>query len=1076
VNVTDVVTSISREGSVKARLLLSLVAMGLVAVSARSFDRERASAADPVKQAYPNLDVLYTLIERDLQTATAGRDHWDMRYELERLEKTYLERARANEQDAQFKLGALYAGDILYSISPRDLTPGHVTPSGARAARRWFATAGGFDHPLTRLFEGHHCLLSRNPQNERGNGVAGVVIETLGKIGPGARAAIPELEAHLLRDDPLAGESSDALGEMGEQGLTVLLGAVRSDVGAVRRLAIYGLERAARTSTSVKAVLVDAADDGDDSVSNAARSALRYLDQFQELRMTEQPPQPTVQELIAALDDESPKARAGAALRLGSMYHRARAAVPSLTRLLEDENKIVRDQAARSLLFIWPEDRDAVTHLLELVKNNNASEQAIRALGNDWPGVDRAIPGLVEVVGTNYSNPSIRIAGESLKRIAGRGHTPAVIAGLVEWLNQDKVQNRSAHVIDLLGDFGVEAKSAIPPLRRIMNEDRSSVRMNAATALGKIDETPDEAVAMLVNELRFGNEAEAAAAIGELGPRAVAAVATLLTLLESRESRAFDAFKDAAERGLSDAQFELAKLYRDGVGTTVDDAAARRWLKRAARHGHSEAQRHLGILYRQGRGVKQSDRIAEVWYRKAVERDSALLRLKQVDFSDRAYEKAIRPHQAGSSKHRPQATLSLAITTFIGDARHPRYIHVRHDGTADRMDQLPTFASRERRFGNPYPYQLANVDQKRLERLMNALPPSVNFAPITQRLILSCSVDGAWITRTYDVEALPAVICNVLDLIGSPSDKLPYPPQEFRSLHCDAKAPLRLVYLHDGTLAAFGQNARIDRWKDGKPLESHDAWRYPLPGAPIALSPDGTRMVSGKSNPTDLWDCRTGRRLAHFDDDPGMDSDNDRALFSGDGRVLVPLRGPTQDVGIWDARSGERRSTIRLDRYWSMGASICRDGKLLAMYLGKSGVQVWDLERGSMTHQFPEQLMMNVAISPDGKVLAACDDNDLIVWDLETGATRFKTSLSYQQGSIVFTPDGSLLVSRHQGRNLRIWDARSGEILAIAQGHVRGIDSLAISPDGKEIASISTDGVIKLWSVARLLRAGRGQN
>jgi len=48
---------------------------------------------------------------------------------------------------------------------------------------------------------------------------------------------------------------------------------------------------------------------------------------------------------------------------------------------------------------------------------------------------------------------------------------------------------------------------------------------------------------------------------------------------------------------------------------------------------------------------------------------------------------------------------------------------------------------------------------------------------------------------------------------------------------------------------------------------------------------------------------------------------------------------------------------------------------------------------------------------------------------------------------------------------IRLWDVASGKKLAILNGHTDLVRSLAFSPDGKLLASGSSDGTVKLWNV-----------
>ncbi len=79
-------------------------------------------------------------------------------------------------------------------------------------------------------------------------------------------------------------------------------------------------------------------------------------------------------------------------------------------------------------------------------------------------------------------------------------------------------------------------------------------------------------------------------------------------------------YRRAADRGLLDAEVQLAELYEDGDGVPKDDAEAARLYAKAAEHENVEAQYHLGLMYEDGRGVAKNLSKAIDLYRRASDR------------------------------------------------------------------------------------------------------------------------------------------------------------------------------------------------------------------------------------------------------------------------------------------------------------------------------------------------------------------------------------------------------------------------------------------------------------------------
>src|SRR5947209_19901654 len=68
--------------------------------------------------------------------------------------------------------------------------------------------------------------------------------------------------------------------------------------------------------------------------------------------------------------------------------------------------------------------------------------------------------------------------------------------------------------------------------------------------------------------------------------------------------------------------------------------------------------------------------------------------------------------------------------------------------------------------------------------------------------------------------------------------------------------------------------------------------------------------------------------------------------------------------------------------------------------------------------------------------------------------------------NLVFSADGSMLVSGGWDATTRLWDVASGKPLATFKDRAEKIWSVAITADSQSVASGSDDGTITLWDVA----------
>lgn len=81
--------------------------------------------------------------------------------------------------------------------------------------------------------------------------------------------------------------------------------------------------------------------------------------------------------------------------------------------------------------------------------------------------------------------------------------------------------------------------------------------------------------------------------------------------------------------------------------------------------------------------------------------------------------------------------------------------------------------------------------------------------------------------------------------------------------------------------------------------------------------------------------------------------------------------------------------------------------------------------------------------------------------------------------AIAFSPDGETLISAGDNR-IQLWNLTRGKLIRTLRGHAdnwseSAVTSLAVSPNGKFIASGGTDKTIKIWHLQHFLRSDRGK-
>src|SRR5437763_14725675 len=75
------------------------------------------------------------------------------------------------------------------------------------------------------------------------------------------------------------------------------------------------------------------------------------------------------------------------------------------------------------------------------------------------------------------------------------------------------------------------------------------------------------------------------------------------------------------------------------------------------------------------------------------------------------------------------------------------------------------------------------------------------------------------------------------------------------------------------------------------------------------------------------------------------------------------------------------------------------------------------------------------------------------------------SSTLFSSISVNFPPDGKTLASGSSDNTVRVWDVAQGTTIKELKGHSCYVYSVNFSPDGKTLVSCSVDNTVRVWDV-----------
>ncbi|MEP6754703.1 MAG: WD40 repeat domain-containing protein [Chthonomonadales bacterium] len=149
-----------------------------------------------------------------------------------------------------------------------------------------------------------------------------------------------------------------------------------------------------------------------------------------------------------------------------------------------------------------------------------------------------------------------------------------------------------------------------------------------------------------------------------------------------------------------------------------------------------------------------------------------------------------------------------------------------------------------------------------------------------------------------------------------------------------------------------------------------------------------------------------------------------------------------------------------------------KDGNLPGIASGSvdQSIRFWDSDGKESANFMAHDGAVNCLIYlSDGRVISGGDDNCVKVWSIDGlldstfQSPPEKTAHSKPVLCLALSPNGKVLASGGADRLVRFWNPATGKLLQSIPAHNGSVKSLAWSPDGQTLASGGADRLVQLW-------------
>ncbi|MEH2253156.1 nSTAND1 domain-containing NTPase [Nostoc sp.] len=176
-----------------------------------------------------------------------------------------------------------------------------------------------------------------------------------------------------------------------------------------------------------------------------------------------------------------------------------------------------------------------------------------------------------------------------------------------------------------------------------------------------------------------------------------------------------------------------------------------------------------------------------------------------------------------------------------------------------------------------------------------------------------------------------------------------------------------------------------------------------------------------------------------------LNSENTIKLWSWDGKFLATFLGHTDPIN---------------------DLNFSPDGQMLVSVSGDMTIKLWSLKKSKLYKNIQEKnKVVKVRFIDNQTIVYALDDGTIKFRKVSGESTNFQERHSGVIERLALSPDGKILASASVDRTVKLWSLKNGRLLQTLKGHESAVTDVSFSPNSKMIVSASNDRSIRIWKL-----------